>query len=45
MYKEVIVLDDLIFERGMEVNKSKIDVITSLSYPSSVTKCIHFVGM
>ncbi|RDX76343.1 Retrovirus-related Pol polyprotein, partial [Mucuna pruriens] len=44
MVTEGIVLGHLVSSRGIEVNKSKIDIITSLPNPASVRKVRSFLG-
>ena len=44
MVHEGIVLGHLVSSRGIEVNKAKIDVIASLSYPASVWEVRSFLG-
>ncbi|RDX72963.1 Retrovirus-related Pol polyprotein, partial [Mucuna pruriens] len=44
MVTEGIVLGHLVSNRGIEVDKSKIDIITSLPNPSSVRKVRSFLG-
>ncbi|XP_027356742.1 uncharacterized protein LOC113866050 [Abrus precatorius] len=42
--EEGVVLGHLISERGIQVDKAKIDVISSLSYPASVQEVRSFLG-
>ena len=44
MVTEGIVLGHLVSERGIQVDKAKIDVITSLPYPESVREVRSFLG-
>ena len=44
MVHEGIVLGHLVSSRGIEVDKAKIDVITSLPYPASVREVHSFLG-
>ncbi|RDY03423.1 Retrovirus-related Pol polyprotein from transposon 17.6, partial [Mucuna pruriens] len=44
MVTEGIVLGHLVSTRGIEVDKSKIDIITSLSNPTSVQEVFSFLG-
>jgi len=44
MVSKGIVLGHLISERGMQVDKVKINIITSLTYPSSVREVRLFLG-
>jgi len=44
MVHEGIVLGDLVLSRGIEVDKAKIDFITSLPYPASVQEVCSFLG-
>ncbi|RDX76477.1 Retrovirus-related Pol polyprotein from transposon 17.6, partial [Mucuna pruriens] len=44
MVTEEIVLGHLVSNRGIEVNKSKIDIITSLPNPTSVWEVCSFLG-
>ncbi|RDX95538.1 Retrovirus-related Pol polyprotein, partial [Mucuna pruriens] len=44
MVTERIVLGHLVSNRGIEVDKSKIDIITSLPYPTSVREVRSFLG-
>ena len=39
-----LVLEHLVSSRGIEVDKAKIDVITSLHYPTSVREVHSFLG-
>jgi hypothetical protein len=42
--KQGIVLGHVVSSRGLEVDKAKIDVISSLSYPSCVREVCSFLG-
>jgi len=44
MVKEGIVLGHLISENGIQVDKSKIEIIASLPHPSSVREIRSFLG-
>ena len=44
MVHEGIVLGHLVSSRGIEVDKAKIDVITSLPYPTSMWEVHSFLG-
>lgn len=44
LWLKKVVLGHLIFERGIQVDKSKIDIITPLSYPSSLREVDSFLG-
>ena len=44
MVHEGIVLGHLVFSRGIEVDKAKTDVITSLPYPAFVREVCSFLG-
>ena len=44
MVHKGIVLGHLVSSRGIEVDKAKIDVITSLPYPASVREVHSFLG-
>ena len=44
MMKEGIVLDHVVSSRGIEVDKVKIDLITSLSYPTNVKEIRNYLG-
>ncbi|RDX98270.1 Retrovirus-related Pol polyprotein from transposon 17.6, partial [Mucuna pruriens] len=44
MVTEGIVLGHLIYNKGIEVDKSKIDIITSLPNPTSVREVRSFLG-
>ena len=44
MVHEGIVLGNLVSSRGIEVDKAKIDVITSLPYPAYVLEVRSFLG-
>ena len=44
MVHDDIVLRHLVSSRGIEVNKAKIDVITSLPYHASVQEVCFFLG-
>jgi hypothetical protein len=44
MVEQGIVLGHLLFSRGLEVDKTKIDVISSLPYPSCVREIRSFLG-
>jgi hypothetical protein len=44
MVEQGIVLGHVVSSRGLEVDKAKIDVISSLSYPSCVREVRSFLG-
>ena len=44
LHHKGIVLGYLVSSRGIEVDKAKIDVITSLPYPASVREVHSFLG-
>jgi hypothetical protein len=44
MVEQGIVLGHIVSSRGLEVDKAKIDVISSLPYPSCVRKVHFFLG-
>ena len=44
MVNEGVVLGHLVSKRSIEVDKAKIDVIASLSYPTSVREVRSFLG-
>ena len=44
MVEQGIVLGHVVSSRGLEVNKAKIDVISSLSYPSCMRDVRSFLG-
>ncbi|XP_054807358.1 uncharacterized protein LOC129309679 [Prosopis cineraria] len=44
MVRQGIVLGHVVSERGIEVDKAKVDVITSLPYPTSVREVRSFLG-
>jgi hypothetical protein len=43
MVEQGIVLGHIVFSRGLEVNKAKIDIIFSLSYPVSIREVYSFL--
>ena len=44
MVEQGIVLGHIVSSRGLEVDKAKIDVISSLPYPSCLRKVCFFLG-
>ena len=44
MVEQGIVLGRVVSSRGIEIDKSKVDIIQSLPYPTSVQEVCSFLG-